>query len=258
MSINSLHERIAIVTGASRRQGIGAAICQALASKGADIFFTYWTAYDRTTPWGADSDGPVALQNELREMGVHCEIMEIDLRSESAPGHIIDEVEKQLGNPSILVNNAASSTRDGYEVLDAQILDAHYTVNVRGTLLLSVEFARRFAGKSGGRIINLVSGQSLGPMPGELAYVATKGAIEAFTVSLSAELASRGITVNGIDPGATDIGWMTEDIKQELLLRSPQGRLGQPEDAARLIAFLASDDASWITGQIIHSRGGVR
>jgi 3-oxoacyl-[acyl-carrier protein] reductase len=93
-------------------------------------------------------------------------------------------------------------------------------------------------------------------MPGELAYIATKGAIEAFTVTLSAEIASRGITVNAVDPGPTDTGWMTEDIKRELLSRSPLGRLGGPQDTARLIAFLASDAAEWITGQVIHSRGG--
>jgi 3-oxoacyl-[acyl-carrier protein] reductase len=113
-------------------------------------------------------------------------------------------------------------------------------------------------GKNGGRIINLTSGQSVAPMPGELAYAATKGAIEAFTVSLSAELAPYGITVNAVDPGATDSGWMTEEIKQELLPRFPMGRIGQPEDAARLIAFLASDEAAWITGQVIHSRGGLQ
>lgn len=79
---------------------------------------------------------------------------------------------------------------------------------------------------------------------------------EAFTVTLSAEVASRGITVNAVDPGATDTGWMTEEIKRELLPRFPLGRLGQPEDAARLILFLASNAAEWITGQVIHSRGG--
>jgi 3-oxoacyl-[acyl-carrier protein] reductase len=127
---------------------------------------------------------------------------------------------------------------------------------MRGAFLLTVKFARRFSEKSGGRILNLTSGQSLMPMPGELAYAATKGAIEAFTVSLSAELAPRGITVNAVDPGATDTGWMTEQVKQELLPRFPQGRIGQPEDAARLVAFLASDEAAWITGQVLHSRGG--
>jgi 3-oxoacyl-[acyl-carrier protein] reductase len=93
-------------------------------------------------------------------------------------------------------------------------------------------------------------------MQGELAYAATKGAVEAFTISLSAELASHGITVNAVDPGSTDTGWMTKEIKQELLSRFPSGHIGLPEDAARLIAFLASDEAAWITGQVIHSRGG--
>ena len=257
MASISLHNRIAIVTGASRRIGIGAAACRALAADGADIFFTHWSAFDRTLLWGADENGPASLQSELQGMGVRCESLEIDLSRVDAPKRILDEVEMRLGSPSILVNNAAYSTRDGYEILDAATLDAHYAVNMRGTFLLTVEFARRFSGKSGGRIINLTSGQSLGPMPGELAYVATKGAIEAFTVSLSSELASRGITVNAVDPGATDTGWMTEEVRQEILPSFPQGRIGQPEDAARLIAFLASDEAAWITGQVMHSRGGL-
>jgi 3-oxoacyl-[acyl-carrier protein] reductase len=256
MSTLGLHGRIAIVTGASRRIGIGAAACRALAANGADIFFTHWSAFDRMLPHGTDEDGPTELQNELQALGVRCESIEIDLSKIDAPKRILDEVEIRLGSPSILVNNAAYSTRDGYEALDAATLDAHYAVNMRGTFLLTVEFARRFSGKSGGRIINLTSGQSVVPMPGELAYIATKGAIEAFTISLSAELASHSLTVNAVDPGATDSGWMTEEIRQGLLPRFPMGRIGQPEDAARLIAFLASDEAVWITGQVIHSRGG--
>lgn len=256
MSTIGLHGRIAIVTGASRHVGIGAAICRALAANGADIFFTHWSAFDRTLPWGADENGPNELQNELQRMGVRCESLEIDLSKVDAPERILDEVETRLGPPSILINNAAYSTRDGYEAFDAATLDVHYAVNMRGAFLLTVKFARRFSNKSGGRILNLTPGQSLMPMPGELAYVATKGAIEAFTVSLSAELAPRGITVNAVDPGATDTGWMTEQVKQELLPRFPLGRIGLPEDVARLIVFLASDEAAWITGQVLHSRGG--
>ena len=256
MMANSLRQRIAIVTGASREKSIGAAVCRALAANGVDIFFTHWRSFDSTLPEGIDEDGPARLQNELKEQGVRCESLEIDLSKIDAPKLIMDEAERNLGSPSILVNNAAYSMRGSFEVLDAATLDAHYAVNMRGTFLLTVEFARRLSGKSGGRIINLTSGQSVTPMPGELAYVATKGAIEAFTVSLSAELASFGITVNAIDPGATDSGWMTEAIRQELLPRFPMGRIGQSEDAARLIAFLASDEAAWITGQILHSRGG--
>ncbi len=160
-----------------------------------------------------------------------------------------------MGHPSILVNNAAYSTRDGYQRLDAATLDAHYAVNMRAMALLSVEFARRHPAGSPGRIINLSSGQSVGPMPGELAYAATKGAIEAFTTTLAAEVASLGITVNAIDPGITDTGWITPDVEAAFLPGMGMGRFGQPDDAARLVVFLASQAGGWITGQTIHSRG---
>lgn len=176
----------------------------------------------------------------------------------SAPFHLLDVVTAELGIPAILVNNAAHSSSDGYMDLDAKTLDDHYAVNMRATFLLSVEFARRFrqSQHAMGRIINLTSGQALGPMPGELAYAATKGAISAFTLSLSAELAPLGITVNAVNPGPTDTGWMNEEIKQAILPKFPLGRIGIPGDAARLVAFLASEEAEWITGQILNSEGG--
>jgi 3-oxoacyl-[acyl-carrier protein] reductase len=180
------------------------------------------------------------------------------LADPSVPFHLLDVVTAELGSPTILVNNAAHSSRDSYLNLDAKTLDDHYAVNMRTTFLLSVEFARRFRQSSIpiGRIINLTSGQALGPMPGELAYAATKGAISAFTLSLSAELAPLGITVNAVNPGPTDTGWMDEEIRQVILPKFPIGRIGLPEDAARLIAFLASEEAQWITGQILNSEGG--
>jgi 3-oxoacyl-[acyl-carrier protein] reductase len=250
--------RVAIVTGASRRQGIGAAICRALAADGIDIFFTYWHPYDWSMAWGGDEDAPPALQHELRALGVRCACVELNLAHHTAPRRLLDEATTRLGDVSILVNNATHSTTDGWERLDAATLDAHYAVNLRAAALLCVEFARRFRGGAGGRIINLTSGPSLGPMPGELAYAATKGAIEAFTRSLADALAPRGITVNAVNPGPTDTGWMSEDVKQAVLRASPQGRIGAPEDAARLVAFLAGDGARWITGQVIHSEGGFR
>lgn len=256
MAPEGLRGRVALVTGAGRRRGIGAAICRALAAHGADIFFTCWRPYDRTMPWGADEDGPAVLQGEIQGMGVRCERFDVDLGAPDTPAHVLDVVQARLGSVTILINNAAHSTRDGYTLLDAATLDAHYAVNVRATLLLSVEFARRYTGTAGGRIINLTSGQSLGAMPGELAYAATKGAVEAFTRSLAAELAPRGITVNAVNPGPTDSGWMTDEVKQAVLSKSRSGRLGRPEDAARLVAFLASDAAEWITGQVLHSEGG--
>lgn len=247
--------RVAIVTGASRRQGIGAAVCRMLASHGADIMFTHWQTYDAAQPYGDDPDGPAALQDELRSLGVRAEGVAVDLANPTAPGRVLDAAEERLGPPMILVNNAAHSVNDDYRTLDATSLDAHYAVNVRATVLLSVGFARRYRGGPGGRIISLSSGQGVGPMPAELSYATTKGAIEAFTASLAPDVAALGITVNAIDPGATDSGWMTDDLKAQLRNDLGFGRIGLPADAARLILFLASDAGGWITGQTIHSRG---
>ena len=254
--MEGLRGKVALVTGASRRRGIGTAICRALAAEGADVFFTHWVPFDRTQPVGGEPGFPAELQSELHSTGVRAESMEIDLSLPDSPERLLDEVAGRLGLPSILVNNAAYSTRDGFERLDAATLDAHYAVNVRATALLSVHFARRHGGGPGGRIVNLTSGQSLGPMTGELAYAATKGAVEALTVTLAAEVGHRGITVNAVNPGPTDTGWMTEELERELAPKFALGRLGEPEDAARLVAFLASEEAAWITGQVIHSEGG--
>jgi 3-oxoacyl-[acyl-carrier protein] reductase len=247
---------VAVVTGVGRRRGIGSAICRALAARGADVALSYWKPYDRGMPWDPDEDEPRRLVDELGGAGVRAETVEVDLSLSGSPGVLLDAVEERLGAPSILVNAAAHTTRDGYMGLDARILDAHYAVNVRAMALLSALFARRYPGGPGGRIVNFSSGQSLGPMEDELAYSMTKGAIEAFTKSLAAGVGHKGITVNAVNPGPTDTGWITEKLKRELLPRFPSGRLGQPEDAARLVAFLASDEAAWITGQTIHSEGG--
>ena len=195
------------------------------------------------------------LADELRQRGILAACMEADLADPDCGPHILDSVQKQLGEPSILINNAAYSARDGFEKLDAARLDAHYAVNVRGPALLSVEFARRFSGESGGRIIYLTSGQDLGPMPGELAYAASKGATSAFMRTLAKEVGSKGITVNAVDPGPTETGWMSEELKASLIRESALGRLGLPSDAARLIVFLASAAAEWISGELIHARG---
>lgn len=247
--------RIALVTGASRRIGIGAAICRALAAAGHEVAFTHWRAYDRASAWGADEEGPAALLDELRALGTRAEAFEVDLSRSETPARLLDQVTERLGFPRVLVNNAAHSTMTDYASLDAASLDAHYAVNLRATALLSTELARRWPGGPG-RIVNLSSGQSRGPMPAELAYAASKGAVEALTVSLSAGVAPLGITVNAVNPGPTDTGWMSDDLKRALLPRFPFGRIGAPDDVARLVAFLASDDAGWITGQIIHSEGG--
>src|SRR6516162_6317733 len=256
MQFTDLRGKVAIVTGASRMKGIGAAICRALAAQGCAIFFTVYPKYDALafpeSPTAKDSEH---LSAELRDMGVQVAFMEVDLAQPDCAVRILDRVEGLLGAPSILVNNAAHSARDGFEKLDASGLDAHYAVNVRGTALLSVEFARRYHFGYGGRIINLTSGQEREPLAGELAYAATKGAISAFTRALAKEVASKGINVNAVDPGPTDTGWMSEEFKSRLIDSNANDRVGLPEDAARLVVFLASEAAARLSGEIIHARG---
>jgi 3-oxoacyl-[acyl-carrier protein] reductase len=250
-----LSGRIAIVTGASRRIGIGAAIARTLAVAGADIFLTYFMPYDAEQPWGSTPHEVEEQLAALRALGVRAYGMEANLAQPNAATHVFDAVEGLLGKVSILVNNATVSEQGGIEDLDAAQLDRHYAVNLRGTLLLCKEFVRRWQGGSGGRIVNMSSGQGVTPMPRELAYIATKGAIEAATFSLAPDLARRGITINAIDPGATDTGWMDDAFKAQLIARAPMGRVGLPQDTANLICFLASEQGAWITGQVLHSRG---
>ncbi len=189
MNINATQRPIAIVTGASRSRGIGAAVCRALAEAKVDIFFTYWQAHDKAL-YGQEKEGYQQLLETVRAMGVRCEFIEADLSLPQAAEQIMDAVEARLGYPSILVNNAAhDDTQLPFDQIDATILDTYYAVNMRGTILLSIEFARRFTQSSGGRIINLTSGQGIGAMPGKIPYIATKGAIEAFTITLAAEVA---------------------------------------------------------------------
>ena len=254
-----LSGRIAIVTGASRSVGIGAATCRALAALGADIFFTHWRPFDRATLDWQDDDGPARLLDELRGTGVRAAAAEIDFSQPGAAEAVLDACERALGPPTILVNNATHSVNVTWDALDAATLDAHYAVNLRTFALLSTGFARRWPGGDRGRIISLTSGQDRGAMPTELPYVATKAAVVAFSRTLSVEVAPKGIRVNVVNPGPTDTGWMTPELHADLIARTPLGegrRVGQPEDAARLIAFLATDAAQWITGQTIASEGG--
>lgn len=252
----ALSGKTALITGVSRRAGIGAAIVAALAEAGADIFTTWWRPYDATMEWGSRDEEAESILADARSLGVRAVGIEADLADPTAPAQIFDAAEAALGPVSILVNNATHSTHTPIETLSAAELDAHYAVNLRGTALLCAEFVRRYPGRPGGRIISFSSGQAVGPMPDELAYIATKGAIEALTLSLSAAVAAKGITVNAIDPGATDTGWITPEQQTAWAQENPFGRLGTPTDAARLVRFLASEEGEWITGQVIHSRGG--
>ncbi len=259
LQLSPLRGRVALITGVSRRIGIGFAVARRLAQMGAALFIQSWSPFDAAQPWGADPDGIDAVMEELRASGRRVEHLASDFRDPDAPARVMQAAQAAFGHVDILIANHAYSTRGALEDLTADEIDAHLEVNVRGTLLLVKEWAARHDdSRPGGRVILMTSGQHLGSMPGELAYIASKGALHHLTKSLAAHLAPRGITVNTVNPGATDTGYASPETYQAVLRSASMGRWGEPDDAAHLIAWLVTDDARWITGEVINSTGGGR
>lgn len=242
--------RAAVVTGASRRIGIGFAIARRLLADGADVLVHSWRAHDEEQPWKSDPAGDEGVLKALRDgLGVgagRAEHLAADFEDPGAPARVMDAAVQAFGHVDILVANHARSSRQDLDAVTAEELDRSHAVNVRATMLLVQAFARRHDGRPGGRVVLFTSGQHLGPMPAELPYIATKGALQQLTSSLAAELRQRGMTVNCVNPGPTDTGYAAAGT----------GVWGKPDDAARLTAWLCSDEGRWVTGQTIVSDGG--
>jgi 3-oxoacyl-[acyl-carrier protein] reductase len=258
-----LRGRVALVTGVSRRAGIGYAIASRLAALGAGLFLHHYAPHDRDQPWGADPDGQQAVVDGVRaalaDPAATVEHAEFDLARPDAPDRLVAAAVEAFGHVDVLVCNHARSGADGpLGTLDAAMLDAHWTVNTRATILLAQAFAAAHDGRPGGRIVFLTSGQDLGPMVDEVAYATSKGALASITRTLADHLADAAITVNAVNPGPVDTGYAPPDVLESVRGRFPGGRWGEPDDPARLIAWLATDDAAWITGQTINSEGGFR
>ena len=233
--------RNALVTGVSRRAGIGFAIARRLEEAGAQVFTQGWTPHDAAQPWGADETFAPSI--------------EADFADPAAPAQVVAAAREALGPVDVLVVNHARSGLGRLDELTAEHLDAFLHENVRASLLLVKEFAAQFDG-DGGRIVLITSGAHNDPMTREVAYAVSKGALAIATRTLAYELADRRITVNCVNPGPTETGWGLADIDSKP--RMPFGRWGEPDDAARLVAWLCSDDGRWITGQVIDSDGGFR
>jgi len=252
MSDRPLAGRGALVTGVSRRAGIGYAIAARLQALGARVVIAGYAPHDDTQIFGREAGGVAGIAGELGVLGV-----EADFADPDAPRACVDAAVTALGDLDILVANHAMSCDQSLEELTPEAIDATLQVNVRGSLLLVQEYAARHDDeRPGGRVVLFTSGQHLEPMSRELPYAASKGAIHALTASLAEHLAPRGILVNALNPGPTDTGWATPELTQFELRRLPLGRWGTPEDAARLVGWLASDDAAWVTGQVLTSDGG--
>ncbi|MFJ9819014.1 SDR family oxidoreductase [Streptomyces sp. NPDC101151] len=261
-----LRGRTALVTGASRRAGIGCAVAQRLAAYGASVYLHHHVPHDAAMPWGADSPEAVArsVRDVLVDPGARVASGPGDLADPAGPSRLVEAVVREFGRLDILVANHALSGSDGtLDEIDATMLDAHWAVDTRSVLLLVQAYARSRArlpkNTTGGRVVMMTSGQDIaGGMSDEIAYALQKGALASITRSLATGLAERGITVNTVNPGPVDTGYATGEDHAAVAARFPTGRWGRPDDPARLIAWLATDEAGWVTGEVVNSEGGFR
>ncbi len=238
---------VAIVTGADRPAGIGAAIARRLIADGRPLLLTL----QPDAP--ADADAAAGLLEAARRSGTPAETLRVDLSEHDAPERVLAAAGR-LGTVTTLIGCAAVSERDGWSTLSAAGFDRALAVNARSHALLATGLVRDLPNGRRGRVVFATSGQGLGPMPDELAYAASKAALEALTVSLAPGFAARSVTINAIDPGPTDTGWMDDGARADG--RAPDGRVGLPDDVVETVAFLLADGAERLTGQVLRVRGG--
>ncbi|MBX0300351.1 SDR family oxidoreductase [Cryobacterium sp. 1639] len=284
----------ALVTGVSRRRGIGYAVACRLAEQGAHVFIQHFAPHDEQQPWGGDDLDAVraGIRSVLVDDAKFGDLS-ADLSQPDAAARVMQAATELTGRVGILVANHARSGGDGSIFdLTADMLDAHWQVNARSTLLLTRAFAEQFgdaarradaapaaddppvpveAGElpaaidefATGRVIWLTSGRMRGRMPGEVAYAASKAVLAGLTPTVASELLTHGILLNTVDPGPVNTGYLDPEVADrplsgmlEFLRTIPFGRYGDPTDPARLIGWLCTTDARWLVGQVLTSDGG--
>jgi 3-oxoacyl-[acyl-carrier protein] reductase len=249
--MSKLKGKVAVVTGASK--GIGAAIAKSLAGEGASVVVNY----------ASDAQGAHKVVGDIETAGGKAVAVKADVAKSADVTHLFAETKKVFGTPDILVNNAGVFAFFPLEDSAEEEFHRQFNINVLGTLLATKEAARHF-GDKGGSVINISSVVSTGPLANMAIYASTKGAVDTLTKALAQELAGRRIRVNAIAPGGTEtegthtVGMIGSDFEKNIVASTPFGRLGQPDDIAKVAVFLASDDSAWLTGERIAASGGLR
>jgi len=249
--MKKLEGKVAVVTGASK--GIGAGIAKQLAAEGAAVVVNY-----SSSKKGAD-----IVVAEINEKGGKAIAVGANVAKKSEIEKLFAETKKAFGQVDILVNNAGLYEFLPLEGITEEHFNKHFSLNVLGLLLTTQEAVKHF-GDKGGSIINLSSVVGRNGFPGASVYSATKGAVNSITQSLSKELGPKKIRVNGVAPGmvvteGTDSMGITgkeADFRKQYEAQAPLGRVGQPQDIATVVTFLASDDSSWVSGETWYVAGG--
>ena len=246
LNLNS-NSKVALVTGASR--GIGAAIARRLADDGFAVAINYVSG-------AAQAEALVA---QLQQSGASAYAAQGDVSKADDVRRMFEAVEQHLGKVDVVVNNAGILKVVPLAQTSDELFEQSFAINTRGVFNILRESATRL--KAGGRIINLTSTTLALNMPGYAIYNGTKAAVESFTRVFAKELRGRSITVNAVAPGpvATDLflNGKTEEQIQMFTKMPPLERLGQPEDIARVVAFLAGPDGAWVNGQVLRTNGGI-
>lgn len=251
--MKELTGKLTLITGVGRREGIGFATCREIAKMGGDIFFTYWHPYDELNHPENKENNLIDFVKELEQFGVKIKGMEVDLSQPNSP-HLLFEKVKEMRVPDFLINNACHDIETSFLELTPEVLDKHYFVNVRAVTLLCKEFLSLHKENSIGKIISMTSGQSLGNMGSDkISYTITKASIEMLTKQLAPDLALKGITIHALDPGPTDTGWMSVEMKKQIEQESSKKRVNLPEDTAKLICSMLTSDGTQTTGQVVYA-----